>query len=45
MKKTINFAIRHIVLLLLATFWLIPIVWLVGEEVCDAIAKHFGLMD
>lgn len=32
MKKTINFAIRHIVLLFLATFWLIPIVWLVATS-------------
>lgn len=29
MKKTVKFAIRHIVLLFLAVIWLIPIVWLV----------------
>ena len=32
MKKTIKIIIRHIVLALLAFFWLIPIIWLVATS-------------
>ena len=29
MKKQVRFVLRHVVLLLLAVIWLVPIVWLV----------------